>query len=362
MLPLIGKLRLGEIDSALVTEMQTVLSLPRCSRCDELQRRENVHAQHEMRPRRHYGNCRSGCGYGLTALVVADTILTLSSVLTRAKKLKYIQKHPLNEDDDFKHRRPSSLRKISQRTPDLIEPIRQVLDPIADLIISILLYEGLRPQEVLALLWRDLINEIGRPHGRMIVTKAIKKVDPLRPGEKPTLHVVEGIEISSSVSALLKTGTAGAPANKVQRYPELWSPVGELAVEAWRAVGCPPLDTFIVVRQTGRYRGFPPPHPCGWMRRHYRDNCLLTGVHYDRNDSAYGLRHIAASMLAIGPRLSTREIAEHLGNAELTCSRVYQHPFGTTGAPEYRGLSMDEVILLARDKAGTSVPAWRSHP
>lgn len=358
-LPLLKGMRLREIDRALVTELSTVLAMPRCAECDQKQQKEEKVANREQRPRRRYGYCsRPGCGYGASRLVVSEVVLTLSAVLSHAKRLGYIERHPLNDDPDYKHRRPGSQRRISQRTPDMIEPVRLFLNPVEDLVISLLLYVGLRPQEALALLWRDLIDENYRPKGLVNVSKAIKETEPLKPGERPRLEAVEGVLAPLYVSPLLKTGTDGARPSQIQRSPELWPQLGQLALEVWKAVGCPPLDTFVVLNATGPYKGYPPSVPGNWMQKHYRKKCAMAGVHYDRNDSAYGLRHIAASMLAVGPRWSTREIAGYVGNSELVCARIYQHPFGSTGAAEYRGLQMSQVIELARAQAGTDVPGW----
>lgn len=359
-LPLIGSIQLTKIDSALVTEMATILAMPQCEECEPRQAKENDLANHEQRPRRRYGHCRDGCGYGLSRIVVQESVLTLGSVLTRAKQLHYIDGHPLRDDDDFSYTRPVSMRRISERTPDMIEPVRRRLDPIEDLIISLLLYEGLRPQEALALQWRDLIDESGLPKGRINISKAITAVKPLKPGERPKLQNVVGVPAPLSVSRL-KTAAESARPSQVQRAPELWRQIGELAVEVWTVCGRPPLDSFIVLSSTGPYAGYPPTVPGNWMQNHYRAKCLATGVHYDRHDSAYGLRHVAASMMAVGARMTTKEIADHLGNSEAVCARVYQHPFGSTGARDYRGLSsMEEVIDVAREKAGTQVPVWRT--
>lgn len=358
-LPLLKGIRLREIDVVLATELSTVLAMPRCEECDEKQQKEEKAANREQRPRRRYGHCaRPGCGYGVSRLVVSEVVLTLSAVLSHAKRLGYIESHPLNDNPSYKHRRPGSQRRISQRTPDMIEPVRRFLNPVEDLIISLLLYVGLRPQEALALLWRDLIDENHRPKGLVNISKAIKETEPRKPGERPRLYEVEGVPAPLYVSPLLKTGTDGARPRQIQRTPELWPQLGELALAVWKAVGSPPLDTFVVLNATGPYKGHPPSNPGNWMQKHYREKCALAGVHYDRNDSAYGLRHIAASMLAVAPRWSTREIALHLGNSELVCARIYQHPFGSTGAAEYRGLQMNEVIELARARAGTDVAAW----
>jgi hypothetical protein len=349
-LPLLGDELLEEITAELVDGIKLKMLTKQCPVCAAKQERENYEhrrrASSERRRRKHRFNCKDdpACGYGLSTAQVNTFVLVLSAILTFARKAKLLRVHPLQADPDFKYQRPGRSRRIPVRVPHLIEPVCGLLRASHALAVRLELYMLLRPQEALALMFKDALDENGDPKPHLTVSKRIV------PDATPGLHLVEGILVPHYVKEGLKTERVGRILEPWQftRYPQLWKTLGEEIRALWVGEGRPPLTTFIVRQLRGPNKGWPPPDPASWASDNIARAAAAANVTYNANDSNASYRHIGACMLAVGPGWQTSEIAAFMGNDPATCARLYHHFYGEEVAPQYRGKSMDEIIMLAR--------------
>jgi integrase len=176
-------------------------------------------------------------------------------------------------------------------------------DPVSAMLVSLLAYEGLRPEEALALEERHA--------GRTTLLIEQKNIDGV-------------IEIGQ------KTGHP-------PRSPELWAPVRkDLAAYQLgkRRVSGRNGTQLLIPRPDGEpwrehdYRN--------WRRRVFKPAVVASGLPITR---PYDLRHACASLMIHAGNPLT-EIAEHLGNSVAVLSRTYAH-----------------VIKDMRGEPTTSVPA-----
>ncbi|WP_170179083.1 tyrosine-type recombinase/integrase [Solirubrobacter pauli] len=166
--------------------------------------------------------------------------------------------------------------------------VRHAPDPVAAMLVSLLAYEGLRPEEALAL--ED------------------------RHAGKATL-LIEQKNIDGQIEAGQKTG-------KPPRSPALWAPVRtDLASYrlATRRRTARDGRQFLIQRADGEpwreydYRN--------WRKRVFKPAVAAAGLPITR---PYDLRHACASLMIHAGKPLT-EIAEHLGNSVAVLSQTYSH-------------------------------------
>lgn len=352
-LPLLGDELLEGVTVDRVEEIKLKMQTDRCPVCEAKQQRENREHKRRKAPqpgaRKRRFTCDEdpGCGYGLSSAQVNTFVIVLSAILTFARKKNLLRVNPLQANPDFKYQPPGRARRIKVRMPHLIEPVCGLLRASHALVVRLELYELLRPQEALALMYRDALDENGDPLPHLTVSKRIV------PDATPGLHLVEGILVPHYVKEGLKTERVGRILKPWQhtRYPQLWRPIGEEIRALWLAEGRPPLETFIVRQLRGRNKGWPPPDPARWASENIKPAAAAAKVTYNANDSNASYRHVGACMLAVGPGWHTSEIGPFMGNDPAECAHSYHHFYDEGVAPEYRGKSMEEIIMLARTLA-----------
>jgi integrase len=340
-IPMLGHIPLSLVDSGVVTEAQMKLALDRCVVCEAKQRAEDARfrkrkAKAGVRKRRHGGHDES-CGYGQSHSTVATFAIVLGSVYKAARALGKVPQHPLRGAEIYQ--RPGGFRDVTARAPHVIERARAGANALVALAISLMLYCLLRPQEALALTFRDALDSEGNPLPRLNVAKAVKAT------KKTGFHVLYGRRVPAWVGEL-KTTRKTTRRNRLKRQIKLWPQVGEEIQALWVARGCPPLDSFIFTLSRGDHVGLAPRSAADWVATHVRTALLRAGVHYDEADSAYSFRHMGASLLHLGPRWTKDEIAAYMGNTPET-AEGYIHDLGSEGEP-YAGKEMDAIIDLAR--------------
>jgi integrase len=254
----------------------------------------------------------------------------LNQILKRAVRDEYLERNPLagftrprSQKREHHWATPEEVEKLrgwflTPRPPTgkarggtpPIFPTHDHSDPLAALLISILSYVGIRPQDALALRWDDL------------------KGDRLRVERK----VSDGRIIAGS-----KTG------DRYRRSVLVPGPVAQEFIET-RFVFGRPEGLIFPRRKDGQ-----PWTKDDWnrwrSRRFYkaRDDAGLPKAF-----SPYSLRHSAAS-IQIAAGWSPHEVARQLGHSVVMSLRVYQHSFD-----EQEGktpIALDEQIREARKVA-----------
>lgn len=199
---------------------------------------------------------------------------------------------------------------IAPPSPDQIEALRAELDPISATLVSVLAYEGCRPEEALAGEERHV-------------------------GE--TTLLIEQRNIDGQLVPGVKTSRRRA---RGHRSPTLYTAVREDLAEL----------TGHVNRRGHRRLLFPDDNGSPWTAREYRDwredvfhpAVRRAGLTITR---PYDLRHACASLMLHAHRPLT-EIAEHLGHSVATLSDYYAHVIA-----DLRGtdpIPVEEQIAAAR--------------
>jgi integrase len=202
-------------------------------------------------------------------------------------------------------------------------------------LVSVLAYEGLRPGEAFALAWHHVLDATKTPRERLLVERAL----------------------SDHRHAPTKSSRV--------REPELFAPVAEELAALYVAAGEPESHALVFPDRRGGYLRRQNWRKRVWLPALRGANpcpaCEATGdVEDERCPSCegagtatyfrpYDLRHTAATLLIYAGR-TINEVAEHLGHADPGfTARTYTHIY--RDAPEYRGVSIEEVIRQARARA-----------
>lgn len=225
-------------------------------------------------------------------------------------------------------RKPAAARSraVQPLVPDAIESVREYFiaagDMLSAVLISVLAYAGLRPEEALALEWRHVRKET------LLIEQ--KNVDgEIAAGQKVLGAPPRTIDLLAALRGDLaeRQLLVGRPHGKVLVFPR---PDGE----AWRETD---------------YRN--------WRRRHFRPAAAAAGLaspgpwdaeHRYDGPRPYDLRHSFASLLIHEGSLSVAEIAAQMGHSTETLLSTYTHVFS-----ELRGqkkVSADVQIARARDR------------
>jgi integrase len=205
----------------------------------------------------------------------------------------------------------SRAETIDARTPETVEAIRARLDPQNAALVSVLAYEGLRPAEAYALIWRDVIDDRGKPRNRLRVERAMS-----------------GEEVSTTKS-------------QRGREPELFRPVARELVELYLAPGRPDASALVFPDSQGGHL-----RRQNWRRRVWIPTLKRAGVPYFRS---YDLRHTCATLLLYEGR-TINEVAEHLGHTDPGfTARTYAHVM--RDAARRRRITISEAIRTGRAAA-----------
>jgi integrase len=234
---------------------------------------------------------------GVGAPARRKTMALLQRMLSSAVQWGYISANPAGSVT-----KPTAPRRraVVALSPAAVERLRLALDPVSALLVSLLSYAGMRPEEALALEWRHI--------GRSTIPIEQKLLDG---------RIVVG--------------------QKTQRPPrtiDLLGPVREDLRHHQLARGV--REGLIFQRADGRpwtdhdYRN--------WRRRKWQFAAEVAGVGtvvVQRIDGVqrrsysgsgpYDLRHSFASLLIHEGRLSVMEIAAQLGHSTDTLLRTYAH-------------------------------------
>jgi integrase len=258
---------------------------------------------------------------GIGAAARRKTMALLQRMLASAVQWGHLAANPARSVT-----KPTAPRRraIVALSPAAVERLRDALDPESALLVSLLGYAGMRPEEALALEWRHI--------GRSTILVEQKLVD----GE-----IVVG--------------------QKTQRPPrtiDLLGPLREDLREHQLASGV--RERLIFQRDDGR--PWSDPDYRNWRRRKWQPAAVAAGIgtitiqHVDagerrsyRGAVPYDLRHSFASLLIHEARLSVMEISAQLGHSTDTLLRTYAHVIADLrGAPR---VSAELAIREARCQA-----------
>ena len=240
---------------------------------------------------------------GVGAPTVRKALVFLSGVMSAAVRWDRIERNPVREV-----RKPSAKRTRHVRPfpPRVVETIRasfladeQVRDAV---LVCLLAYAGLRPEEARALRWSDFVG------GAIYVERA-------------------------AAGSTIKTTKTGEP-----RTVTLLRPLAD-DVRAWRAAS---EDREGLVFPTSRGTLWTDYDWRNWRKRVFKPAAEAAGF---PQAVPYDLRHSFASLL-IREGLTVVEVAAQLGNAPEVTLSTYAHVFRefTPGEP----ISAEGAILAAR--------------
>jgi integrase len=238
---------------------------------------------------------------GAGAPTINRALGVLQGVFHRAVEWRRLAWNPVVGVRRVAHSRAET---IDARTPETVEAIRAHLDRQNAALVSVLAYEGLRPAEAYALVWRDVIDDRGKARKRLRVERAIS-----------------GDEVSTTKS---RSG----------REPDLFKPVARELVELYFARGRPAASELVFPDSQGGHL-----RRQNWRRRVWIPALERVGVPYFRS---YDLRHTCATLLLYEGR-TINEVAEHLGHADPGfTARTYAHVM--RDAPRRRRITISEAI------------------
>jgi integrase len=239
---------------------------------------------------------------------IRKTMTILQGVLQRAVEWEQIASNPAKVA-----RKPPAQRQHAVRPlpPEQVEQLRRHLigrgrhrDAV---LVSILAYAGLRPQEAAALRWRHIRE-------RTLLVEAA---------------VVDGE---------LKGQKTGRPPRTI----DLLQPLKQDLTEFHLRQGRPRPDDFLFPTHSGDL--WTTHDWKNWRRRIFYLSTRACGLEGVR---PYDLRHSFASLLIHEGRLSIVEIAQQLGHNPTTCLSTYAHVMAELRGAEK--VSAEEQIRAARD-------------
>jgi integrase len=246
-------------------------------------------------------------GDGVGAHTVRKAIALLGSLLGHAARRGHVEHNAA-----LAVRKPSPRSRTKRRrmppSIEVVDAIRtaaldQLDSPLTAIWVSIGAYAGLRPGEVRALRWRDI-------------------------GER-TIAVADAIDVDGTRRGHTKTYR--------DRAAELL-PVLRDDLAAWREA-TPYADDDDPVTPTGRGEPIDDEGYKNFVGRKFRPAAAAAGWPC----APYDLRHFNASLLIKEGRLSTQEVAGHLGHTLIELSRTYARELA-----EYRGRHLDIGAEIAR--------------
>jgi integrase len=253
---------------------------------------------------------------GVGSETIRRCLVLLQSILARAVEWQRILSNPVRAVRKPRTRR---YRAVVPLAPDSVEAIRRELTTRGDLdgavLVSLLAYAGLRPEEALALQWRHVRERT------LLIEHAISD------GE-------------------LKGQKTGRPPRTV----DLLAPLRRDLAAHRLARGRPAKEAFIFTGATGAgpwrdhdYRN--------WRRRRFEPAARAAGL---PNARPYDLRHSFASLLLHEGRVSVVDLAAQLGHAPTMTLNTYGHVIAELREGPRR--SAVEELERARGKRDPTVP------
>jgi integrase len=238
---------------------------------------------------------------GVGRQAVRKSLAVLQSILQRAVEWERIGSDPARSVRKPPMRRD---RAITPLTPETVRAALLDQGRVRDAtLVSVLAYAGVRPQEAVALRWRNV--------------------------RKNTLLIEQAV-----ADGELK----GQKTNRPPRTVTLLVPLRE-NLAAWRTEQQPETDeVFLFPSADGQ-----PWREYNWRRRSFRPAARAAGVEDPR---PYDLRHSFASLLIHEGRHSIVEIAAQLGHNPTTCLSTYAHVIAEP--QEAPRVPAEEQIRLAR--------------
>jgi integrase len=244
---------------------------------------------------------------------VRKAMALLQTVMKRGER--YGKTNPCLVVDKPKQSRKRTITVISPRQ---VEDLRRQLQGADAVLVSVLAYTGMRPEEALALTWGDV-------QARTIIVD--KAVDP--------------------------DGTIKATKTRRNRTVRLLGPLAD-DLKAFRVASGNPKDSaFIFPREDGKawketdYRN--------WRNRKFKKAATDAGVNITR---PYDLRHSAAS-LWLHELVSPNRVAKWMGHSLATLSKDYDHIIEDVDEDDPR--SAEQMIRDARqDNARTKLRVLKS--
>lgn len=242
---------------------------------------------------------------GIGAPTIRRAMAILQAICRYAVAKGEIASNPVKEVRKPRVKRRLAIIAIS---PQQVERLRAQLDVESAALISLLGYEGLRPEEALALEDAKL--------GRASILIDQKNVD--------------GVIVS------------GQKTDRPPRSPQYFKTVRKDVADHRFAASRPPGCTLLFARADGEpwreydYRN--------WRRRVFRPAVKRAGLPITR---PYDLRHACASLL-LHAGWPLTEVADHLGHSVDTLARDYAHVIAELKGK--RPVSVDVAIARARGK------------
>jgi integrase len=313
-----GRRTLGEfferwwLDHAVVELKRSTLAVYRCLWEAHVESRLAVFPMRDIDARRVVAFRGELLAAGVGPTSVVKTMAMLQRVFRDAVEYGEVAFNPFKA---VRKPSPGPTREARPFTPMQVERLASDLDArgygMSAVIVRLMAYTGLRPQEALALHWyavRDqtLLVEVANADGELERLKNRKR------------------------------------SRKRSRTVDLMKPVRE-DLQAWRSASGDPTDDQLVF-----------PHAtfgCLWLDEHYRTWRRRTYVPSAENvglpsKRPYDLRHTWASLRIAEQRLSIVEVAEQLGDKTSTVLDTYTHVIN-----EWRGRkppNIEEEIVRAR--------------
>lgn len=239
---------------------------------------------------------------GVGAPTIVKTLAMLQSVFRRAVLWRRISVNPLATIE-----KPAiAAAAVHPLAPEVVERIAAQLPPAGRILVYLIAYAGLRPEEALALQWRHIrrstiLIEQKNVDGEIVAGQKVKG-KPER-AVRLLAPLAEDLAILRGSGSVVPLGTA-----YVLPRPSDGTPWRDTAYRKWRRTRWQPAAveagvatlTFHEDEHGGRHRSYDGPPP-------------------------YWLRHSFASLLLHEGRLSVAEVADQLGHTIQTLLRYYAH-------------------------------------
>jgi integrase len=304
LLPRIGYLELRRITAPVVQQLREDLEDADCGMCSG----SGLIAQKDG-PARECHACR---GRGTLGAPTVRRALAILQSICRYAVARGEMEHNVVKDVE----KPIVARQLAivAISPAQVEALRAELDPESAVLVELIAFEGLRPEEVLALEDRHL--------GRGAI-------------------LVEQKNVQGAIVIGLKRRRRGRARD--DRSPELFGPVRQDLAEYRLAAARKPMSDgrqLLLPRQDGEpwrdsdYRN--------WRRRVFKPAVERAGLPITR---PYDLRHACASLL-IHAGWPLTEVADHLGHTVATLSQDYAHVIKDMKGR--RPVPVEEAIAVAR--------------
>ncbi|MCK9250320.1 MAG: tyrosine-type recombinase/integrase [Solirubrobacteraceae bacterium] len=254
-------------------------------------------------------------GPGRGAPTVRKVLAVLQSVMADAVRWQLVDVNPVQPI--AKPPAAAMVRAVHPPTVEQVEILRGLVGhEFSRVLIAVLAYTGLRPQEALALQWR---------------------------------HVRERTIL---IEQRLSAGQLEAGQKSRRRRPRTVRMVGPVHddLRAWRRhLDDPPAGAFVFARQDGRHlteTGYR-----NWRRIRFQDARDRAGFQQSAR-RPYDLRHLCASLL-LAAGTNVQEVANQMGHTLEMLSQTYAHVIDDlAGQPP---IDLDDHITTARAKAAPQI-------